>query len=187
MYLLNRTGFPLSSRFCKLIRLLSYLIRTSKYFWPHQEERYLLLHLLMNENRQSDKYIPNSRDIADLTIAFNQFNIRSSTLAILLVWFSLCSSCNPSGRANSTRLGNLIGPQTFREDQAPAYTGGFISMLICYCVCILLMAIYWAIAFTLNRRTSGRADMEVSPGEEDSAELFTDQTDFQQKNFKYTT
>lgn len=85
----------------------------------------------------------------------------------------------------STRPGNLIGPQTFRDDQAPEYTGGFVAMLICYCVCIVLMATYWAIAFTLNRRTSSVA-AELS-SEEDSAELFTDQTDFQQKNFRYTT
>lgn len=84
-------------------------------------------------------------------------------------------------------VGNLIGPQTFRANQAPAYTGGFIAMLASYCVCVLLMAVYWAISFTLNRR---RID-GVDPGEEqvhgDLVDAFADQTDFQQKTFKYTT
>ncbi|PYH69518.1 MFS general substrate transporter [Aspergillus vadensis CBS 113365] len=42
-------------------------------------------------------------------------------------------------------LGNLIGPQTFRASQAPAYTGGFIAMLICYCICVGLMGLYWVL------------------------------------------
>ncbi|KAL2847507.1 fungal-specific transcription factor domain-containing protein [Aspergillus pseudoustus] len=49
-------------------------------------------------------------------------------------------------------VGNLIGPQTFRESQAPAYTGGFAAMLACYCACVFLIGIYWLVAVTLNRR-----------------------------------
>ena len=84
-------------------------------------------------------------------------------------------------------VGNLIGPQTFRANQAPAYTGGFVAMLACYCVCVLLMAVYWAIAHNLNRR----ATVGVDPGEDgadgDLMDAFADKTDFQQKAFKYTT
>ncbi|KAL2871195.1 major facilitator superfamily domain-containing protein [Aspergillus lucknowensis] len=79
-------------------------------------------------------------------------------------------------------VGNLIGPQTFRDNQAPAYTGGFVAMLACYCVCILLMAVYWFIALTLNRRRAGGEQSD-----EDLVDAFADQTDFQQKDFKYTT
>ncbi|EHA27380.1 hypothetical protein ASPNIDRAFT_129269, partial [Aspergillus niger ATCC 1015] len=49
-------------------------------------------------------------------------------------------------------LGNLIGPQTFRASQAPAYTGGFIAMLICYCICVALMGLYWVLVLKYNRR-----------------------------------
>ncbi|OJJ68097.1 hypothetical protein ASPBRDRAFT_58147 [Aspergillus brasiliensis CBS 101740] len=52
-------------------------------------------------------------------------------------------------------VGNLIGPQTFRANQAPAYTGGFIAMLICYCICVALMAVYWLVVVKLNRRLLG--------------------------------
>ncbi|KAL4948856.1 fungal-specific transcription factor domain-containing protein [Aspergillus filifer] len=83
-------------------------------------------------------------------------------------------------------VGNLIGPQTFRANQAPAYTGGFVAMLVCYCVCVALIGAYWAIAVILNRR---RVDGVAVEGEvyEDLADAFADKTDFQQKGFRYTT
>ncbi|KAL4995523.1 fungal-specific transcription factor domain-containing protein [Aspergillus recurvatus] len=76
-------------------------------------------------------------------------------------------------------VGNLIGPQTFRANQAPAYTGGFVSMLACYCVCVVLMAGYWFIAVVLNRRRADAVDLHEGQGE--LQEAFTDKTDFQQK------
>lgn len=84
-------------------------------------------------------------------------------------------------------VGNLIGPQTFREDQAPAYTGGFIAMLICYCVCVLLMAGYWTLGVGLNRR--GVVDPDGVRDDDGfvDGEAFGDKTDFEQRGFKYTT
>jgi Na+/proline symporter len=82
-------------------------------------------------------------------------------------------------------VGNLIGPQTFRANQAPAYTGGFVSMLVCYCVCVALMAGYWSIAVVLNRRRVNAAEPPETDG--DLQEAFADMTDFQQKGFRYTT
>ena len=55
-------------------------------------------------------------------------------------------------------------------------------MLVSYCVCVLLMAAYWTLAAYLNRqKVSSDSDAE------DIVDTFGDQTDFQQKNFKYTT
>ncbi|KAL6239477.1 fungal-specific transcription factor domain-containing protein [Aspergillus navahoensis] len=76
-------------------------------------------------------------------------------------------------------VGNLIGPQTFHENQAPAYTGGFVSMLACYCVCVVLMACYWFIAVVLNRRLADAVGLHGGEGE--LQEAFADKTDFQQK------
>ncbi|KAH8430646.1 uncharacterized protein LDX57_008309 [Aspergillus melleus] len=84
-------------------------------------------------------------------------------------------------------VGNLIGPQTFREEQAPAYTGGFVAMLACYCACIGLIGAYWVLVIRMNRRLDG-IDPESGPSNEgDLAGAFSDQTDFEQKNFRYTT
>ncbi|KAL4941188.1 hypothetical protein BDV06DRAFT_212853 [Aspergillus oleicola] len=81
-------------------------------------------------------------------------------------------------------VGNLIGPQTFRANQAPAYTGGFVAMLVCYCVCVALIGVYWAIAVVLNRRrVDGVAAEDEMDG--DLADAFADKTDFQQKGKKH--
>lgn len=82
-------------------------------------------------------------------------------------------------------VGNLIGPQTFRSEQAPAYTGGVVAMLVCYCVCIGLMAIYWALCVFQNRGVVTPA-IEIED-EGMAAENFRDVTDLKQEGFKYTT
>lgn len=82
--------------------------------------------------------------------------------------------------------GNLIGPQTFRASQAPAYTGGFIAMLICYCICVALMGLYWVLVLKYNRRLAN-IDPDSQVTNEDLTEAFADRTDFQQTNFRYTT
>lgn len=79
-------------------------------------------------------------------------------------------------------VGNLIGPQTFRADQAPKYTGGFVAMIACYCICILLIACYWAVAVFQNRKLAGREF-----NEDNIVDKFLDQTDQQQEGFRYTT
>ncbi|KAL6359176.1 hypothetical protein LRP88_06596 [Fusarium phalaenopsidis] len=83
-------------------------------------------------------------------------------------------------------VGNLIGPQTFQESQAPAYTGGFVAMLACYCICAGLMGLYWAISFAQNRRRAAAAAEERN-GDGDLVGSFADRTDFEQKTFIYTT
>lgn len=79
-------------------------------------------------------------------------------------------------------VGNLIGPQTFRASQAPTYTGGFIAMIACYCVCILLMGLYWLLAEMQNRKLDG-----VDLSSRDIIENFLDETDMKQEGFRYTT
>ena len=86
--------------------------------------------------------------------------------------------------------GNLIGPQTFRPNQAPEYTSGFAAMLICYCVCIGLMSVYWMFAALMNARREADSSSGRSYGSDSSSladSLFADLTDFQQKGFRYTT
>lgn len=93
---------------------------------------------------------------------------------------------------NNIHVGNLIGPQTFRANQAPEYTTGFAAMLICYCICIGLMALYWALAAVLNtqRETSSMTAATpnyASDGDSLAESPFSDMTDFEQREFKYTT
>lgn len=81
-------------------------------------------------------------------------------------------------------VGNLIGPQTFRANQAPEYIGGTISMLVCYCICIVLMGAYWLLAVWENKK---RAYAAAAADNREVLESFLDQTDFEQEGFIYTT
>lgn len=89
--------------------------------------------------------------------------------------------------------GAITGTQTFRANQAPRYTGGFISMLVGYCACMLLSGTYWLVCVVLNRRKKAalqtlsgdsEAVFEVSGVEEEEV---ADLTDKQQAHFFYTT
>ncbi|EOD45618.1 putative allantoate permease protein [Neofusicoccum parvum UCRNP2] len=82
-------------------------------------------------------------------------------------------------------VGNLIGPQTFRANQAPEYTGGVVAMIVCYCVCIGLICAYWAVC-AFNNKRSDEQEVHAETNEE-AIELLLDQTDFEQKGFRYTT
>ncbi|KAL6855502.1 hypothetical protein ACO1O0_006651 [Amphichorda felina] len=82
--------------------------------------------------------------------------------------------------------GNLIGPQTFRAEQAPQYTGGVVAMLCCYCASILLALAYLGVTLVQNRRRDrlyGRPeDVREGTGEG----LVGDRTDKEQKeSFRY--
>ncbi|KAH6890644.1 major facilitator superfamily domain-containing protein [Thelonectria olida] len=83
-------------------------------------------------------------------------------------------------------VGNLIGPQTFRANQAPKYTGGVVAMLCCYCVCMLFCGLYLVVTVWENRRRNrlyGKPE-QVQVG---TVEGLGDLTDKQQEqDFRYT-
>lgn len=58
-------------------------------------------------------------------------------------------------------------------------------MLVCYCVCIGLMAVYWFHCMILNRKVTPAAPAAEVEGA--VVESFSDLTDFKQEGFKYTT
>lgn len=82
-------------------------------------------------------------------------------------------------------VGNLIGPQTFRANQAPAYTGGVVAMIVCYCVCIGLISLYWAFCVFENKKRGGV--YSYARNNEEAIQELLDETDFQQERFLYTT
>ncbi|KAF1973163.1 MFS transporter [Bimuria novae-zelandiae CBS 107.79] len=82
-------------------------------------------------------------------------------------------------------VGNLIGPQTFRANQAPAYTGGVVAMLACYCVCISLIAACRFFCVAMNRKFVPTVPAVELDGT--VVENFNDLTDFNQEGFRYTT
>lgn len=78
--------------------------------------------------------------------------------------------------------GNIIGPQTFQADQAPAYTGGTIAMIVCYVVAILMVLCYGALCLRDNRKRAAAIESRVAVEQD-----WLDLTDKQNQGFKYTT
>lgn len=83
-------------------------------------------------------------------------------------------------------VGNLVGPQTFRADQAPKYTAGVVAMLISYCICMAILLTYWVVATWENKRKD-RMYGKPEAVHEGTLEGFEDVTDKHQQNFRYTT
>lgn len=104
-------------------------------------------------------------------VSVYQANLAGHTKKVTLyAWFYI-----------SWATGNIIGPQTFREDQAPAYTGGTVAMIVCYVVAMVCVLAYGALCHAANRRRS-----EAMEGEADEQD-WLDLTDLERKTFKYTT
>lgn len=107
-----------------------------------------------------------------------------------------CISSNTAGHTKKVTVntlflvgycvGNIIGPQSFRANQAPNYAGAKIAMLVSFCagdVCIALM--YW-----LNKRDNRIRDAkrealgsEYTPAENVE---FSDLTDKENPEFRYS-
>lgn len=86
-------------------------------------------------------------------------------------------------------VGNIIGPQTFRSEQAPKYTGGVIAMLTCYGVALVLIFVYRLYLVYLNKKKAKelaqyRAEQGTST-DDALVDEFRDQTDFENPRFVY--
>ncbi|GAD95410.1 allantoate permease, putative [Paecilomyces variotii No. 5] len=84
-------------------------------------------------------------------------------------------------------VGNIIGPQTFLEDQAPKYIGATVAMLLCYAMCIVL-ALAYGVACRLQNVQKEKVHSFMSDDaiDEHSAD-FLDLTDKENVTFRYTT
>jgi ACS family allantoate permease-like MFS transporter len=81
-------------------------------------------------------------------------------------------------------VGNLIGPQTFRPQDAPRYRSGEITVLACFGVCFLIMAFVYLALKAENRR---KAKLRAEPGyEKMENQEWMDLTDRENTEFVYT-
>ena len=83
-------------------------------------------------------------------------------------------------------VGNLIGPQTFVEKQAPSYTGGKISFVVCDCITLILIAAIYYNYWLGNRRKEKELVLlkETSLDDLEYYE-FADMTDKENPYFRY--
>ncbi|SCV06239.1 LANO_0H25158g1_1 [Lachancea nothofagi CBS 11611] len=78
--------------------------------------------------------------------------------------------------------GNLIGPQTFKESQAPHYQGAKTAIVACYCIAFVILAAIYIVNVRENKRRDSLN--EKLPLSIQNAE-FADLTDFQNPEFRY--
>ncbi|KAJ5629108.1 MFS general substrate transporter [Penicillium lividum] len=84
-------------------------------------------------------------------------------------------------------VGNIIGPFSFKSDEAPEYTSGIVAMLVAYCVEILLLLVFAAYAAILNRQKDKLLQRENrSLDHAELGEEVTDQTDKEDIYFRYS-
>ncbi|KIW66176.1 hypothetical protein PV04_08377 [Phialophora macrospora] len=80
--------------------------------------------------------------------------------------------------------GNIIGPQVFRQNDAPDYSHGYIGLLACFVVASVAIASYGFLCYHENarrdRELNGPTTLVV--GVEDS---FSDRTDKEKVDFRY--
>ncbi|BEJ11629.1 hypothetical protein CspHIS471_0200890 [Cutaneotrichosporon sp. HIS471] len=82
-------------------------------------------------------------------------------------------------------VGNLVGPQSFRTNEAPTYRSAITTMLCGYCVAIVLLGIYGFLCARDNRRRD-RAQHEMEEVDSNVAKEWQDLTDKQNPAFRYT-
>ena len=83
-------------------------------------------------------------------------------------------------------VGNIIGPFSFKESEAPKYTSGIIAMLVAYCVEIFLLLAFALYAAKLNK-SKERAGLSLEHLSMQSMQAMpADQTDQEDPFFRYS-
>lgn len=82
-------------------------------------------------------------------------------------------------------VGNLIGPQTFMDKQAPEYNGAKIAMVVSGCAATVIMIVIWIIMAAENKRRDARA-ADYLEFEHIENHEFADLTDMENPLFRYT-
>lgn len=87
-------------------------------------------------------------------------------------------------------VGNIIGPFSFKSNEAPKYPSGIVAMLVAYCVEIFLLVAFAAYAAMLNKnkdkilRENG-LNLEDA-NHQSMEETLRDQTDTEDVFFRYS-
>lgn len=82
-------------------------------------------------------------------------------------------------------LGNILGPQVFRANDAPDYSNGYIGLLCCIVIAIGSISMYGYLCWRDNKARD--AQQGVTEDTEISTEAaFTDLTDKEKPSFRYS-
>ncbi|KUL81813.1 hypothetical protein ZTR_11436 [Talaromyces verruculosus] len=82
-------------------------------------------------------------------------------------------------------VGNIIGPQAFRSSDAPTYSHGYEGLLACLVVAIASISAYGVMCHLENKKRD-RAQAAGDHHVVEAANAFSDLTDKEKKDFRYT-
>ncbi|GAA6002871.1 uncharacterized protein JCM10292_001348 [Rhodotorula paludigena] len=83
-------------------------------------------------------------------------------------------------------VGNIIGPQGFRADEAPTYRSGIIMMLACFSIMCVTGILYGLTCVSLNKRRDASAVSPLTAQELSGMEVDEDLTDRENPLFRYS-
>ena len=117
-------------------------------------------------------------------------NAITATLIIIYQW----TASNVAGNtkrvisvaliSGSFSVGNIIGPQTFQAKDAPDYIPAKITVLATQAAGALMAFVLFLYYVWANKRKNA-APIEVEVGDQDMERLYVDQTDKENKTFRY--
>ncbi|KAJ5091888.1 MFS general substrate transporter [Penicillium alfredii] len=82
-------------------------------------------------------------------------------------------------------VGNIIGPQTFKEREAPGYHSAYVAMLVGYSVKLLAITVLYLYMYFENQRRDREALSSESVEEEGVENGMRDKTEIDNKAFRY--
>ncbi|CAG9949316.1 unnamed protein product [Clonostachys rosea f. rosea IK726] len=83
-------------------------------------------------------------------------------------------------------VGNMIGPQFFREAQAPHYPLGIFAMMVAFAIEMACGVMYWILCFLENRRRNRVGEFDPHTEQEGPSNAATDDiTDGKNPHFRY--
>lgn len=127
----------------------------------------------------------------------NQVGLLGAYYAFYSYWapYVLCTSlplANTSGHTKKVTvnamffvgycLGNILGPQVFRESDAPNYTHGYIGLVACLIVSMVSISSYGLLCQRNNRK---RDRAQTDHAAVQPPEAFSDMTDKEKPDFRY--
>ena len=83
-------------------------------------------------------------------------------------------------------VGNIVGPQLFRSSDAPIYSHGYEGLLACLVIAIVTILVYGLVCHVDNRKRDGEQRLSQEDSTVDETKAFSDLTDMEKRNFRYT-
>ena len=85
-------------------------------------------------------------------------------------------------------VGNIIGPQTFKDSEKPGYHSAYVAMMIGYVIkLVAILVLYWYMWTENRRRDRAAAGIEQSEIEKEAIERgMHDVTELDNPGFRYT-